>query len=120
MSAAFLASLCMLSASAPCAESRIDEYLWNRVQHWPLAQWLITAVEASPQGYRPVTIRGDDSPGGDDVVIQVAKSLTVEGCATFSVFFARVSRAETLGPRALRICRDGEKILLEFEPEAGS
>ena len=37
MSAAFLASLCMLSASATCAESRIDEYLWNRVQHWPLA-----------------------------------------------------------------------------------
>jgi len=114
MSAAFLASLCMLSASATCAESRIDDYLWNRVQHWPLAQWLITAVEASPQGYRPVTIRGDD------VVIRVAKSRTVEGCATFSVFFARVSRAETLGPRSLRICRAGQKVMVEFEPEAGS
>ena len=109
MSAAFLTSLCMLSASATCAESRIDDYLWNRVQHWPLAQWLITAVEASPQGYRPVTIRG-----------RVAKSRTVEGCATFSVIFARVSSAETLGPRALRICLAGGKAMLEFEPEAGS
>ena len=116
MTAAPLARICLLTNSVSCAETRIDDYLWNRVQHWPLAQWLITAVDARPEGFRPVAIRGDDSAGGDDVVILVAKSNTVEGCATFRVFFSRVSAKETLGPRSLRICRAGDQVHLNFEP----
>ena len=117
MTAALLASICLLTNSVACAESRIDDYLWNRVQHWPLAHWLITAVDARPAGFRPVAIRGDDSAGGDDVVIRVAKTDTVDGCATFRVYFSRVSATELLGPRSLRICRAGDRVLLDFEPD---
>ena len=119
MTSALLASICLLTNTVACAEHRIDDYLWNRVQHWPLAHWLITAVDARPEGFRPVAIRGDASAGGDDVVIHVAKTDTVAGCATFRVFFTRVSAKEFLGPRSLRICRAGDQVHLAFEPEPG-
>ena len=53
----------------------------------------------------------------DKAVIRVAKSDTVKGCATFHIFFNKISAKEILGPRSLRICRVGERVLLEFETE---
>jgi len=120
MTPELLVSICLLTNSFACAENRIDDYLWNRVQHWPLAHWLITAVDARPEGFSLVAIRGDASDGGDDVVIRVTKSNTVEDCATFRVIFSRVSRTEILDPRSLRICRVGNMVHLTFKPEPGS
>ena len=116
MTASLLAGICLLTQSAACAETRIDEFLWNRVQHWPLAHWLIEAVDAREAGFPAVAIRGDASPDGDDVVILVAKSDTADRCATFAIAFYRVSAQEVLGPRSLRICRAGERVHLALEP----
>ena len=111
----------MIISAAISPESRIDDYLWNRIQHWPLATWLIEAVEAHPDLFNRARIRADGSTDGDDVVIEVSKSPTQKGCATYEVTFHRLSRTEVLGPRLIGICilDDGE-VMLKFEGQVST